>query len=78
MNNIGRHITEKVSFSAENKQARKLFKMLLLLIGKRSMRQKQPWMLYGSFLFAGPAIWRWRKYALFPRGGTGRICKDPQ
>lgn len=76
MKNNSRHTNEGISFSAKITKARMLLTMAPLSVAARPMRKKKPWTGYVGFLFAGPGIWRWRKYALFPRGGTGEIFKD--
>lgn len=69
------HTTEKNSFSAKVTQAWRLLIILPHLIAERSLLQNGFWNAYGSALFAGPAIWRWRKYAPFPRGVNCRMSK---
>lgn len=67
MKNMSSHTTEKDSFSANESMLRVTLYVAPHLIAKRSMLQNGFWKTLGSFLFAGPAIWRWRKYTLFPR-----------
>lgn len=76
MKNISRHTNEGTSFSAKESMLRATLHISPHLIASRSMLQNGFWTAYGNFLFAGPAVWRGRKHALFPRVGTGKIFKD--
>lgn len=68
MKNASGYTFKEFPFSAKAKKAKRLFTVLSLLVAMRPTLQKNYWTAYVSFLFAGPALWRWRKYAPFPRG----------
>ena len=68
MKNMSRHTNEGASFSAKESLLRAMLYVSPHLVAKRSLLQNGLWTAYGHFLFAGPAIWRSRKYALFPHG----------
>lgn len=68
MKNMSRHTNEGISFSAKEIMLRATLSVSPHLIAGRSLLQNGFWTTYENFLFAGPAIWRWRKYAPFPRG----------
>ena len=68
MKNMSRHTNKRATFSAKESMLRATLQISPHLIARRSMLQNGFWTAYGHFLFAGPAIWRSRKYALFPHG----------
>lgn len=68
MKNMSRHTTERAPFSATQNMLRVIFGIPLHLVTKRSLLQNGFWTALVCFMFAGPAGWRWRKYALFPHG----------
>ena len=75
MKNMSRHTTERVPLTAPPTKLRVTLYVSLHLIAGRSVGPIGFWTALVSFLFAGPAIWRWRKYAPFPRGVRRKMPK---